>query len=175
MTPFTGRWKLLGAVSHHPAVTYECTDGTGMDAVIGGARMDLELLLSKWLAGETLDGEPAFEPAAGLTLEIGADLAFTETGTAAVEWFCEEGVLEPKAVPFDGRIVTTPAGSYLLLHDSLAEPYSEDDDVRLRLDDGDTKITDTVALKGERLYRTASVVTDEMYVCRLRYEYERAA
>ncbi|MFG2994757.1 hypothetical protein ACGFZK_36595 [Streptomyces sp. NPDC048257] len=174
MTAFAGRWKLLAAVSHHPGVAYECTDGSGTDAVIGGARMDFELLLSKWLAGETLDREPAFERVAGLTLEIGADLTFTEAGAAAVEWFCEEGVLESKAAPFDGRIVTTPAGNHLLLHASPAEPYSEDDDVLLRLDDGDTKITDIVALRGERLYRTVSVGTDEMYVCRLPYEYERA-
>ncbi len=117
MTDFTGRWTLLGAVSHDPDVAYESEDEIRMDAVIGGTRLDLELLLHKWLAGETFDAEPPLGPASGLTLDIGDDDTFTESGTAEVEWFCEEGVLEAKALPFDGRIVTTPAGSHLLLHE----------------------------------------------------------
>ena len=178
MTDFTGRWTLLGAVSHDPDVAYESEDEIRMDAVIGGTRLDLELLLHKWLAGETFDAEPPLGSASGLTLDIGDDDTFRESGAAEVEWFCEEGVLEAKALPFDGRIVTTPAGSHLLLHGAGTEPASADGhrygDVRLRLDDGDTQITDTVVLDGDRLRRTVSVVTDEMYLSRVRYEYGRA-
>ncbi|MFD3441049.1 hypothetical protein ACFWU3_26465 [Streptomyces sp. NPDC058685] len=178
MTDFTGRWELLGAVSHDPDVTSESVDEIRMDAVIGCTRLDLTLLLHSWLAGETFDAEPPLEPATGLTLDIGDDDTFTESGTAEVEWFCEEGVLEAKALPFDGRIVTTAAGSHLLLHDEDADPHSADDDrygdVRLRLDDGDTQIADTVVRAGDRLRRTVSVMTDEMYLSRVRYEYGRA-
>ncbi len=181
MTDFTGSWALLGAASHHPTVAYEAlgTEGAaeeaGLDAVIGGSRMGLDTLVRMWLAGEVLDAEPALEPASGLTLDVAGDLTFTERGAADVEWFCVEGVLEPRAVPFDGRIVTTPAGAHLLPHEPVpgAEASEEDEGVRLRMDDGDTKIADTVELTGERLRRTMSVVTDEMYVCRLLFEYGR--
>ncbi|MFI1393475.1 hypothetical protein [Streptomyces sp. NPDC020681] len=175
MTGFTGRWALRGAVSHDPGVKYVFTgdDRTGVEAVVGDVQMTLDLLIERWLAGEALVPEPAVEPASGLVLDIGPDLTFTERGAAEVEWFCEEGVLEPRAKPFDGRIVTKPTGSHLLLSEPVtwAQPYREDVDVPLRMDDGDTKIADTIELVGARLRRRVSVVTDEMYVTRVLYEY----
>ncbi len=43
----------------------------------------------------------------------------------------------------------------------------------LRSDDGDTKISDGLGLRGTRLLRTMNVVTDELYVNRQLLAYER--
>ena len=47
------------------------------------------------------------------------------------------------------------------------------DQAILRYDDGDTKISDTLRLSGERLLRTVNVVTDELYTDRQLIAYLR--
>ncbi|GGO96410.1 hypothetical protein [Wenjunlia tyrosinilytica] len=177
MRGLDGRWVLVGAGVVRPAVAYELrAEEESLDAVIAGTRMPLDDMVRRWLAGEVLGAEAVLVPASGLVLEVARDAAFRESGTAQVEWFSGEGVLESAAEPFGGRIVSTPAGHHLVLSEPVAwaQPYSaEDGDVRLRLDDGDTRIADTVHLLGDRLRRTVSVVTDEMYLDRLVYDYAR--
>ncbi|WP_149181007.1 hypothetical protein [Streptomyces sp. TRM49041] len=175
MHEFTGRWELDGTVSTGSPVKHQFADGEEPAAVVGDLRMPLREFNRRWLAGQVFEEVPPLRPASGLSLTVAPDLTFAETGGAPVDWFTDDGVRESKAVPFGGRIVTTAVGSFLLLREpvSYAAPYRDTDVIRPRLDDGDTTITDIVAVEGDRLRRTVSVITDGMYTDRIRYEYRR--
>jgi hypothetical protein len=171
MSEFTGRWELVGAAAAE-SVDTDYDDG---DTVLDDVRLPADEFNRRWLAGEVFGDEPAFTPLTGLTLTIAEDHTFTETGEAAVPWFDEEGVLEPKARPFGGTFTTSPAGTFLLSEEGAQAAVFEDaTDLRLRIDDGDTGITDLVTVDGGRLRRVMSVLTDELYLSRIRLEYRRA-
>ncbi len=174
MTGFVGRWE-LSAVGHGNVPRDEALLDGKCAAAVSGLLLPQAEFNRRWLAGDTFGHASPVAPLTGLVLTVAPDLAFTEAGDAHVDWFTDEGVLEPEAEPFDGRILTTSAGSFLLLHEAVAwaAPYNETDEVRLRLNDGDTAITDMVALQGDRLRRTVSVVTDGLYEERLLYDYTR--
>lgn len=160
-----GKWELVAAVAFDPGETAAAEAGVSRDEFNHG-----------WLAGDVLTEEPPLEPLTGLTLTIAADGSFTETGTAAVEWFDEEGVLESNAVPFNGTIETTPAGMFLLSEAGPATKgeFADLPDLRLRRDDGDTGVTDLLTVDGDHLTRVMSVITDGVYPNRVRLEYRRA-
>lgn len=164
-----GRWELVAvAAAEHIEVGYD--DGyTTLDDL----RLPIDEFNRRWLAGETLGGEPPFAQLTGLTLTIDGD-TFTETGAAEVPWFDDEGVLEPAAVPFDGTVATSPAGTFLLTGEGRqAGAFTDADTLHLRCDDGDTAITDLVTVEEGELRRTMSVITDEMYPSRIRLTYRR--
>jgi hypothetical protein len=171
MIEFAGRWELAAAAAEEsPDTDYD--DG---DLVIGDHRVPLGEFNRRWLAGEVFTVEPPLAPLTGLTLTIAGDGTFTERGAAAVPWFDEDGVLEPKAVPFDGTLATSPAGTFLLGPEGLQNAvFADAADLRLRIDDGDTGITDLITVDGDELTRVMSVITDELYPSRIRLAYRRA-
>ncbi|WP_221645468.1 hypothetical protein, partial [Nostoc sp. UCD120] len=57
---------------------------------------------------------------------------------------------------------------------SWAVPSDEVNKKKLRYDDGDTKIADSIEVQGEQLIRTISVVTDELYLDRVIIVYKKA-
>jgi hypothetical protein len=165
-----GRWELVAAAAaDFIAVGYD--DG---HTTLGDLRLSSREFNRRWLAGETLGGEPPFAQLTGLTLTVDGD-SFTETGAAEIPWFDDEGVLEPAAVPFDGTVVTSPAGVFLLTEEGRrAGAFTDAGELHLRCDDGDTAITDLVTVEQDELRRTMSVITDEMYPSRIRLTYRRA-
>lgn len=175
MTGYVGRWELSAAGDGNVPRGETLLDGE-CAAAVGGLVLPQEEFNRRWLAGDTFGHTSQVTPCTGLTLTVAPDLTFAEAGAARVDWFTDEGVLEPDAEPFDGRIVRTSAGGFLVLHEAVAwaAPYHETDEVRLRLDDGDTQITDMVAVHGDRLRRTVSAVTDGLYETRLFYDYVRS-
>ena len=171
MSEFAGRWELVAAAAEEH-VKSRCDDG---DLVIGDVRVPIDEFNRRWLAGEMFTEEPALTPLTGLTLTIAEDGTFTETGSADVAWFDDEGVLEAKARPFDGTLATSPAGTFLLGEEGLqAGVFADATDLRLRIDDGDTAITDLVTVEGDGLVRIMSMITDELYPSRIRLAYRRA-
>lgn len=131
----------------------------------------------RWLQGDGPNPTNAVEPAGGLTLFISPEGKVTEeAGPEAVfEWFDVDGVLEAKAVPYDGTLLAhddTPqavAIRFVLKTEDSPPGHS-------RYDDGDTVITDFFSLSGaHQLLRTVSVSTDECYGDRHLYLYERQA
>ena len=171
MTEFAGRWELVAAAPEEfPDTGYD--DG---DLVIGDARVPLDEFNRRWLAGEVFTPEPPLAPQTGLTLTIAEDGTFTEEGAADVAWFDDEGVLEPSARPFDGTVATSPEGTFLLGEEGRqAAVFKDATDLHLRIDDGDTGITDLITADGNGLLRVMSVITDEMSPCRIRLAYRRA-
>lgn len=171
MIEFAGRWELTAAAAQE-TVDSDYDNG---DLVIGDHRVPLDEFNRRWLAGEVFTPEPPLSPLAGLTLTIAEDGTFTETGAADIAWFDDEGVLEPAARPFDGSLATSPAGTFLLSEEGVqAAVFADAQDLRLRVDDGDTGITDIVAVEGPELTRVMSVITDELYPSRIRLTYRRA-
>ncbi|MBB4907361.1 hypothetical protein [Actinophytocola algeriensis] len=170
MNEFVGSWELVAAAEEEfPETQYD--DG---DLVIGDVRLPLDEFNRRWLAGEVFTREPPLAPHTGLTLAIAEDGTFTETGAADISWFDDEGVLEPSARPFDGTLATSPAGTFLLGEEGLqAAVFADAKDLRLRIDDGDTGITDLITTGGNGLLRVMSVITDEMSPCRVRLAYRR--
>lgn len=171
MSEFAGRWELVAAAAQE-SVDSDYDGGDG-DMVIGDARVPLGEFNRRWLAGEMFTPEPPLTPLTGLTLTITGD-AFTETGAADVAWFDADGVLEPKALPFDGTLTTSPSGTFLLSEEGVQSGvFADAADLRLRVDDGDTGVTDLVTVDGDGLLRIMSVITDELYPSRIRLAYRR--
>ena len=171
MIEYTGRWELVAAAEEESPNT-EYDDG---HLTIGDHRVPLDEFNRRWLAGEVFTDEPPLAPLTGLTLTVAEDGTFTETGAATVAWFDDEGVLEPKAIPFDGTVTTSPAGTFLLGSEGLQNAvFADAADLRLRIDDGDTGITDLLTVDGDELVRVMSVITDELYPSRIRLVYRRA-
>jgi hypothetical protein len=110
----------------------------------------------------------------GLNLKINADGTFSETGNNSLPltWFDAEGVLSESAIPFDGVINLDAEDLYL----HATPPENHTDPVRahrVRYDDGDTIVCDRAELVQDRLVRTMSVVTDELYCDRAILIYQK--
>jgi hypothetical protein len=123
--------------------------------------------IDEWLYGNSHELIRQATPIAGLQLQLNADATFTETKTQDLdlEWYDVEGVSAPSVIPFDG--VIRADDDHLYLHpdteSTLEDPVRS---YRVRYDDGDTTICDRAELVQDRLVRTMSVVTDELYLDR---------
>lgn len=149
----TGTWSLTHRAETESEVEFigEETDPTGVP---------------RWLEGSGRDLLAEATPCEGLTLIVSAEGEVKEstTGAATFPWFDAEGVLEDKALPFDGHLVLLGDAIRLLLPGETGP---------LRYDDGDTMIADRFELDGNRLLRSVSVVTDELYLSRHLFVYAR--
>jgi hypothetical protein len=171
MIEFAGRWELVAAAAEEDIPNDYADDKTN----IGHGWVPVDEFNRRWLAGEPLHPEPPLTPLTGLTLTIAEDGTFTETGAADVAWLDDEGVLEQNARPFDGTVETAPGGTFLIGEEGVqAAVFADATDLRLRIDDGDTGITDLLTLDGDQLLRTMSMITDEMYPLRIRLAYRKA-
>lgn len=134
--------------------------------------------MNAWLYGTSHDLLDAVEPTAGLRLVINADATFTEekTGDLILSWYDRDGVLDQHVTPFSG-IIKTPKKRMYLHPEQLsayAIPTGKFRQARVRYDDGDTIICDTLDLINGALVRTMSVVTDELYLDRTILIYHKA-
>jgi hypothetical protein len=164
ISEFLGQWDLVGSVAINSEIAF--IDGEPDPNGV-----------ANWLNGFDASLQDQIKPTAGLRLEIRPDARFTEqmSGQPAVYWFDEEGVLTDVA-PFDGHLVETDQGLYLR-PDEISEwampTEGEYGQAVLRLDDGDTKISDNLRLNNGYLLRTVNVVTDELYLDRILIVYTR--
>ena len=140
--------------------------------------------VSDWLNGQEDSFLEQAQQIEGLVLSIFPDGRFTEqvvseTKLADMEasWYDAEGVLLVQAEPFDGVLIQREQSAYLI-PDMFAQSVRPDESqygtAILRYDDGDTKISDCVHLLGDHLIRTLNVVTDELYLDRVLFQYRRA-
>ncbi|WP_435234818.1 hypothetical protein ACR30L_13755 [Psychromonas sp. PT13] len=157
-----GVWLLIGSVSINSEINFigEEPDPKGV---------------TDWLndSGEELIDK--IQATSGLTLSVSADRTFTEVkqGSPSIYWFSDEGVLESEVIPFNGVVKTNEYGAFLQPEDipSWATP-TNNYGVILRYDDGDTKISDHIYIREDKLVRTINVVTDELYLDRIVVVYE---
>ncbi|MBH8555819.1 hypothetical protein I8751_26425 [Nostocaceae cyanobacterium CENA357] len=159
-----GIWLLTGSISINSQIKFfgDEPDPNGIE---------------NWLNSNSNNLIAQVEATEGLTLTISSDGKFSEerTGTPKVYWFDKEGVLESEVIPFNGHLSFYDSKVFLLVDDlpSWAVPSDEVNKKKLRYDDGDTKIADSIEVQGEQLIRTISVVTDELYLDRVIVVYKR--
>lgn len=159
-----GTWILIGSILTNSEIK-----------LIGGEHDSNEV--EKWLVGKSYELLNQVEPTEGLTLTITSDGRFEEekTGYPHVSWFDREGVLQSEVTPFQGYLSFHETNIYFIPADlpSWAMPVDKESKMKLRYDDGDTKISDCIERQNDRLIRTVSVVTDELYLDRVIIVYQR--
>lgn len=131
--------------------------------------------LSEWLFGDSHDELDQLTPTTGLQLTVHNNATFTERKTADPEitWFDAEGVQDDDVMPFDGVYTISDGKAYL----TLAEPpewATSADRKRIRYDDGDTVICDSLELFDGNLIRTVSVTSEGAYLDRVVLQYKGA-
>lgn len=113
----------------------------------------------------------------GSTLTIDAAGAFFQAGQcdAPILTYDGEGIQVSGVPEFGGRIHEEGERGYLLCQGipRWATPKDEAAQTRLRWDNGDIKVCDSIRLVGNRLLRTICVVTDECYGDRIVLVYEQ--
>ncbi|WGV26167.1 hypothetical protein [Halotia branconii] len=160
-----GTWLLTGSISIKSEIKFigDELDANGVE---------------NWLNSNSNNLIAQVEATQGLTLTISSDGKFSEerTGAPKVYWFDFEGVLQSEVIPFNGHLSFYDSKAFLLLDElvSWAVPSDKVNKKKLRYDDGDTKIADSIEVQGEQLIRTISVVTDELYLDRVIIVYKRA-
>ncbi|MFN3600663.1 MAG: hypothetical protein ACK4UY_04650 [Dietzia sp.] len=114
---------------------------------------------------------PDTTPNSGVTLTIADQGRFTESGrpTEQALFHSYDGVLGDANDLFDGYLAAVDGqdGRVFVYSDEVAPVGC------MRVDDGDTAITDEVRLDGPSLLRVVSVVTDGVYASRYLYRYGR--
>ncbi len=159
-----GTWILIGSISINSEIE-----------LIGGEHDSNEV--EKWLGGKSYELINEVEPTEGLILTITSDGRFEEekTGYPQVSWFDREGVLQSEVTPFQGYLSFHETNIYFTPADlpSWAMPVDRESRIKLRYDDGDTKISDCIERQNDQLIRTVSVVTDELYLDRVIIVYQR--
>ena len=162
---FIGTWLLTGSISINSEIKF-----VGDEPEPNG--------VENWLNGSSNELIERVKPTEGLTLTISSDGKFFEerTGNPKIYWFDCEGVLESEVIPFNGHLSFYDSKAFLLLDElvSWAIPTNEVNKKKLRYDDGDTKIADSIEVLGEQLIRTVSVVTDELYLDRVIIVYKHS-
>ncbi len=145
---FVGKWVLIGSFSIKSELQF-----IGRKPDSNGVK--------NWLNNPMSQVLKRVKSTEGLTLIINPDGTFQEqkTGNPKVEWFDCEGVLCAEVKPFNGYINVLESKPYLMTD----QCPSWAKDKKLRYNDGDTKICDTVHLDNEQLIRVVSIVTDDMY------------
>ncbi|VEP12200.1 conserved hypothetical protein [Hyella patelloides LEGE 07179] len=160
-----GTWLLIGSTSTKSEVEFinKQPDPSGV---------------SKWLDGKSHELIEQIELTEGLTLTITPDGKFTEekTGNPQMQWFDSEGVCSD-VIPFDGKLNFYKSNFYLIADNipSWATPINKSSRKKLRYNDGDTKISDSLEIVKELLIRTVNVVTDELYLDRVIIAYKKAS
>jgi hypothetical protein len=160
-----GTWLLTGSISLNSDIKFigDEPDPNGVE---------------NWLNGNSNNLIAQVEATEANSLTISSDGKFFEerTGEPKVYWYDREGVLSSEVIPFNGHLSFYDSKAFLLVDDlvSWAVPSDEVNKKKLRYDDGDTKIADSIEVQGSQLIRTISVVTDELYLDRAIIVYKKA-
>ncbi|MEM8781056.1 MAG: hypothetical protein AAGF26_19800 [Cyanobacteria bacterium P01_G01_bin.49] len=158
---FVGTWLLMGSISIKSELEF-----------IGETPAPNSV--QNWLSGQSDQLLDTIEPTEGLVLTIDPDGKFQEekTGNPKIQWFDCEGVLATEVKPFGGCLKFFKSKVYLMADECPS--WAKARDGKLRYNDGDTKICDSIEVKNNRLIRTISVVTDDMYFDRVVVVYTKA-
>ncbi|QDT18117.1 hypothetical protein [Alienimonas californiensis] len=164
-----GQWTLIAAVQITDELPVED------EGVAGGRPPEM----AAWLRGDGGDLAPNGSPAAGLTLTVRADGRFEERFLRAaelgvtVEFYDRHGIATLPPEPFDGRLRTID-GKAWAAPTGDGPPLIASDDSPVRYDEGDTVVSEQFSVREGRLLRTQNVVTDELYLSRSVFIYDRA-
>lgn len=160
---FVGTWILIASSTLNSEISF--TNGVPDP---NGVR--------NWLNGSGKDLIEKAELASGLSLTILPDGSFIEekNSETKVDWFDDEGVLNSDPYTYTGTLMSNTYGVFL---EQSSDPrFATSTDKYgsfVRYDDGDTKISDSIARKEAVLIRTVNVVTDEAYLMRVIYIYKQ--
>ena len=165
MNNFIGNWFLAGTFSENGQ--FEIIED------IEEYRRNYEI----WLLAEDYNNLDKLLSVNGLQFAVNEDGTFTESKIGdlqigLIDWFDVDGVLDSQITPFDGIYRVFDDRAFLTVKDVSSWAISDDPD-RIRLDDGDTKICDSLRIIGEDLIRTVSVITDELYTTRVLLKYQK--
>lgn len=162
MNNFIGTWLLTGTFSEN-----------GQFEILEDIE-EYRRIYEAWLIAEDYTNLDKLLNVEGLQLTINENGTFTESkiGNPQIEWFDAEGILEADVTPFDGLYKIFDNRAFLTVEDLSSWATSADPD-QIRLDDGDTKICDSLRIVGENLIRTVSVITDELYTTRVIFSYQK--
>jgi hypothetical protein len=162
MNEFIGTWNLVGTFAE-----------SGEFQIIEDIE-EYRRIYQEWLIAEDYGNLDNLVGAEGLQLTINDDGTFSETktGNPKIEWFDAEGVLDNRVTPFDGLYKILDNRAFLTVEGLSSWAISSKPD-QIRLDDGDTKICDSLRIFGENLIRTVSVITDELYTTRVILSYQK--
>ena len=160
--PFVGTWLSIGSVSYRSKLEFIDGKPDPMGVV-------------NWLNGKGDNSIADITPAEGLTLTITKEGDFQEEKTAEpeIQWFNASGELSPDIQPFSGTLSEYHLKVYLIDNDAPHWSKSKSKPKKNRYADGDTTIADMLEIRDEKLVRTVSVVTDEMYFDRVIIVYQR--
>lgn len=159
-----GTWSLTGAIAINGEIPF-----IGEEPKPGA--------IEEWLYDRSLEQLEQLKPMTGLKLTISNHKTFSEEKLSSLQipWFDREGVLDNDVTPFGGILKFGESKAYLLLQESIAwaTPQGTPAIDRLRYDDGDTKICDSLELYQRKLIRAIAVVTDELYLDKITLRYEQ--
>ena len=163
ITHFVGSWQLVGSTHINSQVKFY---GNTPDP-IG---------VSNWINGDSNELADEVSPTEGLVLTITENAKFSEdkTGNPKTIWYDLEGV-QSDVEPFSGWVSLLRSKIYLMA-DGVPDWGNTPDAKKLRYNDGDTKIADTVEVdrKKQRLIRCMNIVTDDLYLDRIILVYKPA-
>lgn len=110
----------------------------------------------------------------GSTLAVSSDGGFSQSGQCdrPILTYDEEGVQVAGVAEFGG-VVREDCGRGYLLRREVRGPSTKIGLSRLRWEDGDTRVCDSIRVLGGQLVRTICVVTDECYGDRVVLVYDR--
>ncbi len=162
MNNFIGTWLLAGAFSEN-----------GQFEIIEDIE-EYRRIYEAWLIAEDYTNLDKLFNVEGLQLIINENGTFTESkiGNPQVEWFDSEGISDADVTTFDGLYKIFDNRAFLTV-EGLSDWQKYTDSDQIRLDDGDTKICDSLRIVGENLIRTVSVITDELYTTRVILSYQK--
>jgi hypothetical protein len=131
ISAFAGKWKLI-------AWAKEKSENTFKDNRPSKSTVQI------WLNSNNMELANNPSEGHGLVLEITSDGNFTENKTDEpdIDWYDEEGVLSNQVKPYNGKLIESDSGFYILPNNvpSFGSPKDEKSEAKLRYDDGDTKI-----------------------------------
>lgn len=160
LSDFVGTWELTGFGS----VTINNVETEADPSEENAWAAELNSITQAWLNDEP-EELPEVSDASGLTLVVGPDGAFSETGDSDVEFISIDGVLGDGSDAFPG-----------VLEESEGRVHAFTEETRYglcRVGDGDTDVADEFIVDGDELTRITSMVTDGMYLNRFVYLYQR--
>jgi hypothetical protein len=162
MNNFIGIWNLFGTFSEN-----------GEFEIIEDIEKYRQIY-EAWLIAEDYSNLDKLSIVNGLELTINDDGTFTEskTGNPNIDWYDEEGVLDNRVTPFNGVFKVLDNRAFLFPQEIASWAISADSD-RIRYDDSDTKICDSLRIVKGNLIRTVSVITDELYTTRIILGYQK--
>ena len=165
MKNYIGSWNLYGYKIIYKQLVEETTT----------LRKDK---VKNWLLEEATFLDQDIKLVSGSRLIIKNNGFFEEESKERIKfhWYDDEGILQQYISPFSGNYYHHDSRLYLFSNKKLGNWQKSKEEwakMKVRYDDGDTKICDFLKLNDNYLVRTVNAITDELYFDRLSILYKR--